>query len=126
MPVCCNSVLGGAALAVQGHADVELPTGVCKAGIESICSSILETGGRKTSTDEHALAGVFRYDEAELRELYDEKLSAYQNRHDAWKAERDKITRDKKSDFVKKRQELDARGVSLSLRHSRCFAIPNL
>ena len=71
--------------------------------------SVLETGGRKTSTDDHALKAVSDH-ELELRERYDEKYAAYQNRLDAWKAERERIKRSKNFNLAKKTFELDALG----------------
>jgi hypothetical protein len=108
LAVCCNAVLAAATLAVQGHADVGLPhEGVRPVSLYIL--SVLETGGRKTSTDDHALKAVSDY-EAELRERYDEKCAAYQNRFDAWKAEREKIKRNKHFDLARKTFELDALG----------------
>ncbi len=108
LAVCCNAVLAAATLAVQGHADVELPHEGVKP-LSLYILSVLETGGRKTSTDDHALKAVSDY-EAELRERYDEKYAAYQNHFDAWKAEREKIKRNKNFDLARKTFELDALG----------------
>ena len=108
LPVCCNAVLSAAALALQGHVDVELPHGGVKP-ISLYLLSILETGGRKSATDEHALKAISDY-ERELRELYDEKYALYQNRLDAWKSEREKIKRKKNLTFQGKEFELNALG----------------
>ena len=45
-------------LAVQGHANVELPTGSRQSRIESMFF-VLETGGARVQRDEHALGEVY-------------------------------------------------------------------
>jgi len=108
LAVCSNSVLATATLAVQGHVDAALPHGVVKP-VSQFLLSVLETGGRKTAADDHAQKAVADFEE-ELRELYDERLAAHQNKHDAWKAEREKIKRNKKLNFAQKEHELNALG----------------
>ena len=48
--ICGQSVLAAATLAVQGHADVELPTGQ-KRPLTNFYLTIAATGERKTSVD---------------------------------------------------------------------------
>jgi uncharacterized protein DUF3987 len=48
--ICAQSVLSVATLAVQAHADVELPTGAVRP-VSNNFITIAETGERKTSVD---------------------------------------------------------------------------
>src|SRR5947199_401245 len=72
-----QSVLAAAALAVQGHANVELPTGQIRP-ISEFFVSIAESGDRKSSCDELALAPV-ESRETTLRAQHDVELKQYLN-----------------------------------------------
>ena len=85
--ICGQSVLAAATLTVQGHADVELPTGQ-KRPLTNFYLTIAATGERKTSVDAEALAPV-RMREAALHEEYDAKLREYENSRLAWEKARD-------------------------------------
>ena len=76
--ICGQSVLAAATLTVQGHADVELPTGQ-KRPLTNFYLTIAATGERKTSVDAEAL-GPVRKREAALHEGYDAKRHEYQIR----------------------------------------------
>ena len=67
--ICATSVLAAAALAVQGLADVVLPTGQ-RRPLSLYCISIAASGERKTSADHEALAPIEER-EKELRADYD-------------------------------------------------------
>jgi hypothetical protein len=87
LAICGQSVLAAATLAVQGHADVELPTGQ-KRPLTNFYLTIAATGERKTSVDAEALEPV-RKREAALHEEYDAKLHEYENSRLAWEKARD-------------------------------------
>src|SRR5215469_18331721 len=82
-----QSVLGTATLAVQGHADVELPTGQTRP-VSSFLITIAESGERKSGCDTEALWPI-RHRERILREQHDQDLSNYQNEKGAWECARD-------------------------------------
>jgi Protein of unknown function (DUF3987) len=75
MAICGQSVLAVATLAVQGHADVELPTGHIKP-ISNFFVTVAETGERKTAADNEALWPIKKRETA-LRESYDKALADY-------------------------------------------------
>ncbi len=54
LAICGQSVLAAATLAVQGHANVELPTGHAKP-LSSYFVSVAATGERKSAVDQEAL-----------------------------------------------------------------------
>jgi hypothetical protein len=108
LALCGTSVLAAAALAVQGHVDVMLPTGQsCPTSLFFL--SIAKSGERKSSTDNRALAPVGQY-EKELRDVYEGGLPAYRNELDAWKSEREKIVKNRKLGLKEKEFELNALG----------------
>jgi hypothetical protein len=84
---CGQSVLAAATLAVQGLADVELPTRQVRP-VSCFFVTIAATGERKTSVDNEALRPV-RRQEADLREEYAESLPGYQNDVVAWEKARE-------------------------------------
>lgn len=106
--ICGSSVLGAAALAVQGHADVVLPTGSARP-VSVFLLSILESGGRKSAADEEALWPI-RKREAVLREAYDPEMESAANALTAWEMAREKITKDKKRGRDEMKAALDALG----------------
>jgi hypothetical protein len=87
MAICAQSVLAVSTLAVQGHADVQLPTGHIRP-LNGFYLSVAATGERKTAVDDHALSPV-REREAALRQKYDAERNDYDNAHLAWEKARD-------------------------------------
>src|SRR5262249_17087749 len=69
MAICGQSTLAAATLAVQGHANIELPTGETKP-ISEFFVTVAESGERKTASDNEALRPIKEY-EGKLREGYD-------------------------------------------------------
>jgi hypothetical protein len=106
--LCGQSVLGAATLAVQGHADVKLPTGQ-KKPLSNFLVSVAATGERKTAVDEEALRPM-RKREAALRERYQAEHFEYQNAHEAWDAARAAGIKGAKGDRARIREMLDALG----------------
>lgn len=84
--ICAQAVLGAAALAVQGHADIALPTGQTRP-ISLYLASVAESGERKSSTDAWALKPIRMREEA-LRAAYKEGQTAYKNEKAAWECMR--------------------------------------
>ncbi|MEI8153559.1 MAG: YfjI family protein [Hyphomicrobiales bacterium] len=80
--ICGQSALAAATLAVQGHADIELPTGQVKP-ISCFFVTVAETGERKSATDYEALWPV-RAREKALRENCNRTLPQYENAKVAW------------------------------------------
>ena len=105
-----QAVLGAACLAVQGHADVELPTGQARP-VSANLLTLAPTGGRKTSADHEALWPVRRR-EAALAEAHKADLPRYENDLAAWKKQREQILNDRKKYGGReaKRQALDELG----------------
>jgi hypothetical protein len=62
LAMCGQAVLAAATLVVQGHADVELPTGQIKP-VSNFFLIIAASGERKTVTDQPALAPVRKHEE---------------------------------------------------------------
>jgi hypothetical protein len=110
--MCGQSVLAAATLAVQAHADVELPTGKTRP-LTNFFASVAETGERKSAVDEEALWAV-RKREATLRERYDAERLTYENDKLAWEKARDTAIKDKKvrGDRARIKEALDALGPS--------------
>lgn len=106
--ICGSSVLGAAALAVQGHADVVLPTGSARP-VSLFLLSILESGGRKSAADEEALWPIRKH-EAGLHATYGAEIESATNAITAWETAREKITKDKKAGRDEMKAALDALG----------------
>jgi len=111
MAICAQSVLGAATLAVQGHADVELPTGHARP-ISSFLLSVAATGERKSACDYEALWPI-REHETALRDVYEAELADWQNDQDAWETQRKKILGAKKEypDRASQKAALDELGL---------------
>lgn len=103
-----QSVLAVATLAVQGHANVELPTGQCKP-ISGDFITIAATGERKSASDDIALWPI-RKRESQLRKSYDEELPPYMNDKAAWDKARDTAIQKSKGDRAAAKAALDALG----------------
>lgn len=84
-----QSVLAAATLAVQGHADIELPTGEQRP-ISNFFVSIAASGERKSTADQIALEPVRRR-EASLRQTYESDKLTYANQDDAWQSTRKRL-----------------------------------
>jgi hypothetical protein len=91
LAIGCQSVLAAATLAVQGHADVELPIGPgIGRPISEFFDTVAETGERKTASDEHAIWPIRRF-EKQLRERHDAEMADYKNDKLAWDRAREVI-----------------------------------
>lgn len=102
-----NAVIAAASLAAQAHRDVRLPHGQVTP-ISLFIATICESGERKTSADQLALAAV-REIEAEMRDGYRKAWPAFANHRDAYNAQRSQITT-RKSDLATRRVALDDLG----------------
>jgi hypothetical protein len=105
-----TSVLAAAALAVQGHADVVLPTGHARP-LSLFMLSILESGGRKSAADDEALWPI-RKREAALGAAYGVENESATNAVAAWEVQREKILKNGglKKDRGAMKSALDALG----------------
>jgi hypothetical protein len=108
LAICGQSVLAVATLAVQGHANVELPTGHVRP-VSNFFVSVAVTGERKSAVDQEALWPVHKR-EAELREAYDTDALKHADAADAWKAARDTAIKRAKGDRDAIRTALGALG----------------
>jgi hypothetical protein len=106
--ICGQSVLAAATLAVQAHANVELPMGQTKP-LSNYFLSVAASGERKTAVDEEALRPI-RQREAELRESFASEILTYQNDQLAWEKAREKRVKDAKGDRAKIKAALDELG----------------
>ena len=105
-----QAVLAAATLAVQGYADVQLPTGQTRPA-SGFFVTVAASGERKTSADTEALWPIRKHEE-NLRARYEAELPGYLNAKDAWSKQRDQILGNKKQypDRDAKRQALDEFG----------------
>ena len=85
--ICGQSVLAAATLAVQGHADIVLPTGQ-RRPLTNYFLTIAATGERKSVVDTEALWPI-RKRENSLREKHDQERHEYENSRLAWDKARD-------------------------------------
>jgi hypothetical protein len=108
LAICGQSVLAAATLAVQGHADVELPTRQIKP-LTNFFLTVAATGERKTAVDGEALWPV-RKREAALREMFDAEHLDYENSRLAWEKARDAATKKGKGNRASIKAALDALG----------------
>jgi hypothetical protein len=106
--ICGQSVLAAATLAVQGHADVELPTGQTKP-ISNYFITVAATGERKSAVDQQALWPV-RKREAALRETHAAGILDFENSMKAWEETRNKAVKAAKGDRAKIKAALDLIG----------------
>jgi len=103
-----QSILAAATLAVQGYADIKLPTGQ-KKPISNFFLTNAESGERKTSCDDEALLPI-REMENILREQFDAAYPPYQNDYTAWTTAKTKIVNNKKLSREATKIALDALG----------------
>jgi hypothetical protein len=106
--ICGNSVLAASTLAVQGYANVKLPTGQVKP-VSNYFITAAPTGERKSAVDDEALWPV-RKREAALREVNARERLDYQNGQEAWDAARKVATKKAKGDRDAIKCALDALG----------------
>jgi Protein of unknown function (DUF3987) len=98
--ICAQSVLGAAALATQGHADVVLPIGPGQPRpLSCYLITVAATGERKTACDTEAMWPI-RHHEARLREAHDDEAVLYANNRAAYDRARDVALRAGKGDRV--------------------------
>jgi len=102
--ICGQSVLAAASLVVQGHVDVELPTRAVRPS-SLFLVTIGESGERKTSADELALAPI-RDRERQLAEEYRTERSDYENGLAAWEKQR--------ADDLRRSKTIDAKRSALA------------
>jgi Protein of unknown function (DUF3987) len=97
LAIGAQSVLAAATLAVQGHADVELPIGPgIGRPVSEFFATVAETGERKTTSDEQAIWPIRRF-EKQLRERHDAEMLDYKNDKLAWDRAREVIIRGNKT-----------------------------
>ncbi|MDQ3556749.1 MAG: DUF3987 domain-containing protein, partial [Gemmatimonadota bacterium] len=94
LAICGQSVLAAATLAVQGHADVELPTRQAKP-LSGFFVTVAASGERKSACDAVALWPV-RKREAALRAAHDAERPAWENLRDSWEKQRAQILGNRK------------------------------
>jgi hypothetical protein len=82
LAICGQSVLAAATLAVQGYADIELPTGHTNP-ISSFFITVAASGERKSATDKEALWPVAKHETA-LWEKYAADYPKYEDNKTAW------------------------------------------
>ncbi|RPI39535.1 MAG: DUF3987 domain-containing protein [Hyphomicrobiaceae bacterium] len=102
--IAAHSVLAAVTLAVQGHADVDLPYGQTRP-ISLYLLTVAASSDRKTSTDNEALRPIHKH-EALLSADNKQLMIVWRARHGAWTAQKKKIERDA-------RLSLDAREKAL-------------
>ena len=103
-----QSVLAVATLAVQGHADLELPQG-STAPLSSFFFTVAQSGERKSTADRKALWPI-REREKILRAQHDDALPAYTIRQASWEASRKQILSNRKLSRDAKHAELEQLG----------------
>ena len=102
-----QSVLAVATLAVQGHADIELPQG-STAPLSSFFLTVAFSGDRKSTADRNALWPI-RQREKALRAQYNEAMPGYTIRQASWETSRKQIL-NKKISREAKHEELEGLG----------------
>jgi hypothetical protein len=108
LAICGQAALATATLAVQGHANIELPTGHTKP-LSSYFVSVAATGERKSTADDEAQWPV-RKREAVLREDFVDERLEYENDKTAWEEARDAAVKKAGGDRARIKQALDMLG----------------
>jgi hypothetical protein len=108
--ICSQSVLAAAALAVQAHADVELPMGHIRP-VSEYFVTVAETGARKSASDTEATWPIRKREQA-LRETRDAELPNYVNDKTAWEKARDEAVKRGKGNRATIKAALDALGLA--------------
>lgn len=91
--LCAQSVLATANLAVQGHANIQLPHGGIRP-ISCFFLSIAKSGERKTSCDNEVLKFI-RQHESSLREEYNIQYPKWKNKSEVFEKQKQQILADK-------------------------------
>ena len=107
LPICANSVLAVSTLAVQGHADVVLPTGQRKP-LSEFFITIAGSGERKSAADSLATEPIKEY-ERQLEAQYKADCENFKIIHAAWSKQRDQLLNDKNAN-----RELSAKKQALA------------
>lgn len=94
IPICCNSLLAGASLAVQGHADIIIDGRTFP--VSSYFATVAESGERKTATDNAALEPHNKR-QRELRDIYSREIGEYEIELIAWKKAREETLSSKQN-----------------------------
>jgi hypothetical protein len=103
-----QSVLAVATLAVQGHANIELPQGNT-APLSNFFLTVACSGDRKSTADREALWPI-RQREKALRAQYDDAMPAHAIRQASWEASRKQILGNKRLSREAKHTELEGLG----------------
>jgi hypothetical protein len=74
MAICAQSTLAVMNLCAMGHVDIELPTGECEPTSEFF-ATLAESGERKTSADERALAPVRQFENDHEDQYLEDKFA---------------------------------------------------
>jgi len=110
LAICGQSVLAAATLAVQGHADIELPiSNGRRKPLSNYFVTVAATGERKSAVDDEALWPV-RKREAALREAYASERVEFENGKLAYEKAREAAVKQAKGDRARIKQTLDALG----------------
>jgi hypothetical protein len=110
MAIGGQSVLGAAALAAQGHADIALPIGAGSARPLSLyLITVAATGERKSECDRQALWPIEKH-EANLRASYEADAPDYLNSKTAWDKAREAAVKAGKGNKSAIKFELEAIG----------------
>jgi hypothetical protein len=110
LAIGAQSVLGAAALAIQGHADVVLPIGPGQARpLACYLITVAASGERKSACDAEAMWPIRRREEA-LRDAHDGEALRYASDRAAYDRARDVALRAGKSDRAAIRAALDELG----------------
>lgn len=88
MAICAQSLLAGASLAVQAHANVNIDGRIYP--LSEYFLSVAESGERKTATDNAAL-GPHEKRQRDLRAEYEDSIQEYEADFAAWKKSHDEI-----------------------------------
>jgi len=95
MAICAQSLLAGASLAVQAHANINIDGRIYP--LSEYFLSVAESGERKTATDNAAL-GPHEKRQRDLRAEYDGSIQEYEADYAAWKKSHDEILSSKDHD----------------------------
>jgi hypothetical protein len=104
LAIAGQSVLGAAALAAQGHADVQMPYGQHRP-TSLFQATIADSGDRKTTADSEALRPI-REHERRLREAFQRDFARHAVAESVWQLEKRRIEADKQLAIEKVRQRL--------------------
>lgn len=107
--LAAQSVLAIASLAVQAHADVEIPATGHSRPVSLNMLTIAPSGERKSAADQEASWPLHKY-EKRLRESYNSDMKEYLKAKKAWDAAEKKALATQKDDYGSTKGKLDALG----------------